>query len=325
MATGLATEPWHLALARVGVGVGEACFGAPAYSLLTDYFRPERRGMALAILGLATYFGQIAGQAGGPAIEQVHGWQFAFFALGMPGVLLGLMLVALVREPPKSAAVAAAGQIPFGEMIGRLSQAPAYLLMMFGFALGTLSGVAFGYWGPELFARSFGVDPAEAKAAFALSFGGAGLLGMLAFGAIIDRLARRSMEWPVRLAAIALASATVLIFVTTWLPSYSAARLIAIPCGLLGGGWSIGMIATLQYILPERFRAAATATFIAATTLLGFLVGPWATGAISDAAGGGLDGLRLGLSVTIPLGLVGALLALLAVKRVEADRARLAA
>jgi MFS family permease len=66
-ATGLATGPVSLGLARIGVGVGEAAFVAPAYSLLTDYFKPERRGLAFAILGLATYFGQIAGQAGGPA------------------------------------------------------------------------------------------------------------------------------------------------------------------------------------------------------------------------------------------------------------------
>ena len=42
----------------------EAAFVAPAYSLLTDYFRPERRGLVFAILGLATYAGQIAGQGG---------------------------------------------------------------------------------------------------------------------------------------------------------------------------------------------------------------------------------------------------------------------
>ena len=53
VATGLATGPVTLTLARVGVGVGEAAFVAPAYSLLSDYFRAERRVLALAILGLA--------------------------------------------------------------------------------------------------------------------------------------------------------------------------------------------------------------------------------------------------------------------------------
>jgi MFS family permease len=103
-ATGFAHAPWQLALARVGVGVGEACFMAPAYSLIADYFRPERRGLAFAILGLATYFGQIIGVAVGPAIERAHGWQTSFFALGIPGIVLGLLFLALIREPIRSAA-----------------------------------------------------------------------------------------------------------------------------------------------------------------------------------------------------------------------------
>lgn len=322
--TALTTQPWQLALARVGVGVGEACFVAPAYSLIADYFRPEKRGMAFAILGLATYFGQIAGVAGGPAIERVYGWQASFLALGIPGVVLGLLFLWLVREPARDPAAGQSKQIPFSLMISELIRAPGYLLMMMAFALGTLSGVSFGNWGPELFARSYGVDPAAAKASFALYFGGAGLIGMLSFGLLLDRLSKRSMEWPVRMAAFALFAATACVLIATWFPTFTGAKLMAIPSGLMGGGWSIGFIAALQYLLPDRYRAAATATFIAATTLLGFLVGPWVTGLISQSLGNDAQSLRIGLSVTIPMGFVGALLGWLAVKRIEADRVMLA-
>jgi MFS family permease len=324
-ATGFASAPWQLALARVGVGVGEACFMAPAYSLIAAYFKPERRGLAFAIIGLATYFGQIAGIAGGPAIEKVYGWQAAFFALGVPGLVLALIMLLIVREPPRSEESSKVNQIRFGEMISRLIRAPGYLLMMFAFALGTLSGVSFGNWGPELFARSYGVDPAAAKAAFAFNFGGAGLVGMLLFGVVVDRLTKRSPEWPVRMASIALFAATTCVLIATWMPSFAGAKWMAIPSGLLGGGWSIGFVAALQHMLPERFRATATATFIAATTLLGFLVGPWATGLISQAFGNDAESLRIGLSVTIPMGFIAAILGWLAVRRVEADRVALAA
>ena len=66
--SGFAVDEWTLALARVGVGVGEAAFVAPAYSMLADYFKPEKRGMAFATMGLAVYFGQMTGYAAGPAI-----------------------------------------------------------------------------------------------------------------------------------------------------------------------------------------------------------------------------------------------------------------
>jgi MFS family permease len=324
VATGLASGPVSLTLARVGVGVGEAAFVAPAYSLLSDYFRPERRGLAFAILGLAAYVGQIAGQAGGPAIAAAHDWRMAFHSMGLVGVLLGLGALLLIREPRRSGTGGEqTGALPLGQLVGCLARSPAYLLMMFAFGFGVLSGVSFGFWGPELFTRAYGLDPVAAKSAFAINFGLSGLIGMLLFGALSDRLAKRSMIWPSRLSALALGAATCAILMSSWAGSFDMAKLAAIPAGLLGGGWSVGFIATLQYMLPARIRAASTALFLAVTTLLGFFVGPWATGAISQMLGHDATSLRMALTLIIPFGFLSALLGWAAASRVEQDRARL--
>ena len=323
MATGLATGPYSLALARVGVGVGEAAFVAPAYSLLTDYFRPERRGLAFAILGLATYAGQIAGQGGGPVLAELHGWRMAFWIMGAPGILFGLLLLLIVNEPSRGVVINRTNQIAFGAMVAELIRAKSYILMLFAFGLGSLSGVAFGYWGPELFARAYGVAAVEAKGVFAVYFGLSGLIGMLTFGALIDRMAKRGSAFPTVMSAIALFAATACILAATWAPSIAVAKLLAIPSGLLGGGWAIGFFATLQAMLPERYRASATALFVAATTLLGYLIGPALSGAISQALGNDAQSLRIGLSVTIPTGFLAALCALAASRHVVADSALL--
>lgn len=324
VATGFAQMPWQIALARIGVGIGEAAFAAPAYSLLADFFRPERRGIAFSILGLATYIGQIGGQAVGPAIAEAYDWRMAFWSIGGSGLLIGLILPLIVREPPRGGRASSFAPIAFSALLARLKIAPSFLLMAVAFGLGSLSGVSFGFWGPELFARAYGVDPVAAKGTFAAFFGGAGIIGMLGFGMVIDRLSKRSMLWPLKLGALALGAATASILAATWAPSFGLAKALAIPSGLLGGGWSIGFLATLTYILPDRFRASATALFLAVTTLLGFFIGPWAAGELSAALGNDAQSLRMGLSVTIPVGFVAALLALLAVRRVEADRAALA-
>jgi MFS family permease len=324
VATGFAQAPWQIALARIGVGIGEAAFAAPAYSLVAAFFQPERRGIAFSILGLATYIGQIGGQAVGPAIAAAYDWRTAFWLLGGIGLLLGLVLPLLVREPPRGSASATAMPIAFGALLVRLKAAPSFILMALAFGLGSLSGVSFGFWGPELFARAYSIDPVAAKGAFAAAFGGAGLIGMLGFGGLIDRLSKRSMLWPIKLGSLALGAATASILAATWAPTFAIAQALAIPSGLLGGGWSIGFLATLTYILPDRFRASATALFLAATTLLGFFIGPWAAGQISQSLGNDADSLRLGLSVTIPIGFVAALAGWLAAKRIEADRAALA-
>ena len=47
--SGLAQNFWHLLLARIGVGVGEAGCSPPAHSIIYDYFPAEKRATALGI------------------------------------------------------------------------------------------------------------------------------------------------------------------------------------------------------------------------------------------------------------------------------------
>lgn len=324
IATGLATGPVSLALSRVAVGVGEAAFVAPAYSLMADYFRVEKRGLALAILGLATYFGQILGQGGGPAIAALSSWRFAFWSIGALGVMLGLLALALVREPPRERAADSAPPRPdFRGLVRLLLASPAMLLITAAMSLGMLSGVAFGYWAPELYARRFSLDPVTVKSAFAINFGLAGLFGMFAFGLLSDRLSRRGMGWPVRLAGMAIGSATLFVLLATWAPDFTTVGLLAIPSGLLGGGWSVGLHATVQHILPSNIRASGTALYIAVATLVGQIAGPFAVGVASDKWGGDADALQLALTCVIPLGFLGGLCALQAARHVVADRDRM--
>ena len=321
-ATGLATGPVTLALARLAVGVGEAAFVAPAYSLLSDYFKPERRGLAFAILGLATYIGQIAGQAGGPAIAAASDWRTAFFAIGIPGIALGLIALALVKEPPREGQIEGEAQVivPLGRLVAMLMRTPSFMLMAVGFGLGVMSGISFGYWGPELFARSFAIDPVEAKTAFSVNFGLSGLIGMLGFGVLADRLSKRSRAWPALLSAMALGAATMLVIATVWAPTFAMAKWLAIPCG----GWSVGLFAALQYMLPSAYRASATALFVAVTTLLGYFIGPWLTGALSESLGDNAASLQQALTIIVPVGLLAGLLNFLAASRLERDRIALA-
>ena len=67
---GLARTFWQLALMCMGVGVGEASLSPSAYSLLSDYFRPERRSTAMSVYSMGIYIGSglafILGRTGHP-------------------------------------------------------------------------------------------------------------------------------------------------------------------------------------------------------------------------------------------------------------------
>jgi MFS family permease len=113
--SGFARSGGMLVGARIGVGIGEATASPSAYSLISDYFPKKLRATALAIYSSGLYVGggislSIAGLVvhrwnmaypnGGPL--GLHGWQAAFIAVGLPGLLIAL-LVATLREPVRGA------------------------------------------------------------------------------------------------------------------------------------------------------------------------------------------------------------------------------
>jgi MFS family permease len=109
--SGFAKTGAMLTTARVGVGIGEATASPCAYSLISDYFPKEKRATALAIYSSGLYIGGGLSLFIGGAIVQnwnaaypgggplgLVGWQAAFLAVGLPGLLLALW-VASLREP----------------------------------------------------------------------------------------------------------------------------------------------------------------------------------------------------------------------------------
>lgn len=115
-ASGLATNFVQLGIARMGVGIGEASASPAAYSILQDYFTKDRRATAIAIYMSGIYLGSgaslmIGGQIVGwwdgayPIAPPfgLSGWQAAYFAVGLPGIALALLVATTVREPIRGA------------------------------------------------------------------------------------------------------------------------------------------------------------------------------------------------------------------------------
>lgn len=325
MLSGMAASANMLALARVGVGIGEAAYQAPAAALIAAYFPPHERGRAFALLGTAIYVGQMTGLAGGPAIAATSDWQTAFHALGIAGMIVAAASFLVIREPAREAADKAAPVLPMGTTLRLLISTPSVRFLATIMALGSLSGVTFGMWGPALFERSYGLTTQEAGTTFALTFGLPGLLGVLGFGFLADRLGKNDPTMQLRLTAFALGGATTAILAVTWTDSLLLARLFAVPAGLLGGGWSVGVLAGLQYLLPNAHRATGTALVLLIASMFATVLGPVLAGQLSDwIAGAGPHGLRIGLSVAIPTGYVGVWAAFRTVHALNRDREALA-
>ena len=98
--TGFTSSFWTMFFCRVMVGVGEATLGPAALSLLSDYFPPRMRGTVQAVYASAIATGGGLAFFLGGWIAQAHGWRWAFYLLGFPGMALAI-LVAFLREPQR--------------------------------------------------------------------------------------------------------------------------------------------------------------------------------------------------------------------------------
>lgn len=319
--SGFAIGPLTLAAARIGVGIGEAAFQAPAYSLLAAYFPPEQRGRAFAVIALAVYFGQMLAFGGGTAIAAGSDWRTAFIVMGVGGLIVIAVAALVVREPARIEA--AVQRLPLMPMFKLLSRLPSYRWMTLGMGLGVMSGLAFGFWGIELFARNYSMSQEDAGAAFGSAFTLPGIIGALLFGFLADYLTKRGYGQMLLLSALGLGAATAAVVAAVWAAELGGAVAWAIPAGLFGGGWAVGIYAGLQYILPDRMRATGTALAMLAINILGYVIGPWLVGVLATEFGEGAQGLRLALSVVVPVGFVGTLLLWLGAKHLENDRATL--
>lgn len=132
--SGLARNGLQLTFARIGVGVGEATASPCAYSLISDYFPKRQRATALAFYSSGIFIGGgLSLFIGGAIVDRWNmafpsgylglvGWQVAFMAVGLPGLLLAI-LVATLKEPLRGASdgiVTPASSRPFRDFFGEL-------------------------------------------------------------------------------------------------------------------------------------------------------------------------------------------------------------
>lgn len=305
VASGFAPNAAWFAAARVGVGVGEAAFLAPAYSLLSDYFPMRRRGLAFAILNLGVYIGNIGGLVGGAAIAEAYDWRTAFVWLGLPGIALGVLTLLTVREPMKGrldpAGAKPKSKASFMRVAAALWSVASYRKLAIGAALGGFGGYTFGFWGPTLFARAFELNLTEANARFGFAFGLFGLAGVLLLGWLSDRLAPRDARWPARLSAIGVAGSALCMIGACYAPNANIATLFAVPAGILGGGWMVALQSSLQDLMPGTTRSTGTSILAFGLTFGGLVFGVQAAGVLTDLFSGafGDQAVRHALAVIL--------------------------
>lgn len=305
---GLSVSYLQFLLSRIGVGVGEAGGTPSSTSIVSDCFPAERRPMALSVFALGAPIGAWLGADLAGAVAQAHGWRAAFFALGVPGVVLGLLVFLTIREPRRGQldAMAAERRASFSESLAFLWRQRAAFHVIMGSGVCSLWGWGLVWWTPTFLLRTYGLNVAQAGALTGHIHLVGGLLATASAAWFMSRpnmLDARRVLW---MLGLVIGCATVPSLIAYWTHSLWVARLMFwayIPAIYFFIGPCMALVLNLA---PPHMRSTFTAWSVLVGNVFNLIVAPQFVGILSDWFGGahGSDAasLRLALLVLAPTG-----------------------
>ena len=283
---GMAANFLQLALARIGVGVGEAGSSPPSHSMIADMYPPAERGTAMGVFAAGANLGLLIGFLVGGWVNQWYGWRMAFYVVGAPGLVLAVIVRLSLREPPRGYAEGlgprrqAAPRL--GEVVRFMLSTPSLRHLLTGITLTCFVGYGVILWLPAFLVRSHGLTSGTIGTLLAVFLGLIGGLGTYGGGMLADRLARRDVRWNVWLVGIAILAAVPFGF-TVYLAADTRLALAAFIVPAFVGGVFIGpSFAMNQGLVQVRMRSVASALLLFILNIIGLGFGPQTIGVVSD-------------------------------------------
>ena len=327
--SGLAQNFWHLLLARMGVGVGEAGGTPPATSMIADLYPPQERAMALGIYTSGIGLGIMAGFALGGYIYQLYGWRAAFFAAGVPGLILALIVRFGIKEPVRGLADQREDDGPapsLGETLKFIFSQSSYLWLLAGCLLICISANAFLVFTSSHLQRTYGLTPGQVSLPLGILIGGVGSLGAVVLGRACDVLSKRDLRW--RPLIIAAGAGIALPFAWMFLraPTVETAYAWNIVPSFIGLIYASVAYTASQELVKLRMRSFASAFMLFCLTLIGIGCGPLIAGMLSDhfSAQGAAQPLARSLEMILAFNAASIVCLLMATRNYRRDVARAA-
>lgn len=309
--SGLAAGFVSLLILRIGVGIGEAGVNPASHSIIADYFPPQRRAFAMAILMLGASLGMMLGFVGGGFIAEAYGWRIAMVSVGVPGLLLAVVMARVLREPGRGTyeSETPPPPPPILTTAATMWANPAMRHLIAGSVVAGLVGYGFTQWLPTFFIRAHDLSQSQTGMLMAGVFGISGAIGALAAGKWFDRLSRRGFQYGMRMLAV-VPFFTIPFFIMGLLADNLTAAILLFIIPGFAGNYVIGpTIAMIQTLSPVHMRAVSSAIKMLCLNLIGMGLGPLLVGVLSDllTPSYGEDALAVGLAYFTLVGLWGSL------------------
>ena len=335
---GVARNFVQLFIVRSVLGIGEAGYAPASLSLLGDYFARARRGRILSYWSMGTLVGAAIGFTMGGLVADHFGWRWAFFLVGIPGLVCAL-LAWRMAEPARGAfdeheegaegaeeagaadVLAAHGGIgkDFWGTVRKLSTIPTYWILVAGlvFSFFTIGGTSF--WLPSYIFDSFHLSLGEAGILSGAVLVASGLIGTVAGGWLADLLQKRIPQGRLLVAACGLLLGAPLVLLALLLHTLWLFILVFVLAGITLNFCTGPLNAVIQDVIAPEMRATAMGLALLLAHMLGDAASPFAIGALARQIP-----LGTALLITAPTSLlIAGLLCLPGLRTVARDMRRM--
>ena len=296
-ASGLAKNFSHLFVARVSVGIGEASLSPCAMSMISDSFPRERRGKPIAFYSAALSLGagiasivsasvlawaKSVPEVALPVVGAVAPWQFTFFVVGVPGIIMSAIMLTM-KEPPRQRSASSTIKPQFSDMLKHVgSRWRIYASFVSFVCLMTIIAYSQGWYAP-MFKRTWGWEAEQYAIVNAIVLLAVGPATVNFAGWLNDRwYAGGRHDAPLRIMIIG-----VLFMVPTGIIAPLMPGPVLAMAVLAFNTFGIAMttatgVTGLMNITPSEIRGQTVALYYMTISMAGLFLGPTSVGWLSD-------------------------------------------
>ncbi len=237
-ATGHVTNYEQLLAARAVMGVSEAFYIPAALALIADFHLGPTRSRAVGWHQMGIYAGVIIGGFSGYAADHPSlGWRWAFDVCGLVGVVYGLPLFFLLRNPTRPVATEEASRPSPGGALRELLGNASFILLVLYFTLPALAGWVVRDWMPAILKVEFNLGQGKAGVSATLYWQVAAIIGALTGGWLADRWMRRTERGRIFVSAIGMSLIVPAMFGVGYAPQTGLLWVAVAFLILFGLGW----------------------------------------------------------------------------------------
>ncbi|MGA7225277.1 MAG: MFS transporter [Candidatus Acidiferrales bacterium] len=272
--SGLAGSFRALLIARGMVGIGEAAYTPAGVAVISASFPQEVRARVQGVFDMGMFIGGATGIALGGVMAAAFGWRFAFFLVGIPGVVLGLTALRL----PNSVVSVVKESMPVSELF----RVPAFLALLVSGWFSSFAGYAYVAWGPELVQDYKGFSARQAGLALGLTIVLGGTLGIATGAYLSDSLAKLRNWGRAAIVPIGFVMGAPAIYFS--LHANGKFRfLLFFGLGAFFLSWYHGpLTATIHDLVPPRGHATALGFYYLFVNLFSMAIAPVVIGRLAD-------------------------------------------